>query len=91
MIQYGIATFDTTFQALSFEKVMKAARIEIDLIPVPRKFSSSCGLAGRFNYQQKDEVVELCKEKGVEIAKIFLYEEEQKQGLLDKWFSKENK
>ena len=43
-----LATFKTTSMALMFERVCRGAGIKARIAPVPRKLSSSCGLACEF-------------------------------------------
>jgi len=48
MEKYNIITFHSTYLALRFEKLLKSNKIYVKIIPVPRRISTSCGLAGRF-------------------------------------------
>lgn len=43
-----IATFYTHSGALKYQRHLQSADIVIELRPVPRQLSSSCGLAGEF-------------------------------------------
>ncbi len=43
-----LATFQSVHSALKFEKILKEKGIEVEMIPVPRKISASCGLCGKF-------------------------------------------
>jgi hypothetical protein len=46
--EYWVITFPSVFSAYRAEKVLKAAGIAAELIPVPRELSGSCeGLAAR--------------------------------------------
>lgn len=46
-----IATFFTHSGAIKFQRWLKAeADIEVELRPVPRQLSSSCGVAGTFSH-----------------------------------------
>lgn len=40
-------TFPSTYQALRAEKALSGERWEFKMVPVPRKISSSCGMALR--------------------------------------------
>jgi len=90
-MQFGIATFENTYQALKFEKVMKQEQVKVDMIPVPRKFSTSCGIAGKFDYKLREDIEKICQENAVNIQEIFIYQQEQRKGLLDKILNQENK
>lgn len=48
MIDYFLATFDTTHNALKFEKIMKNNNIKVNVIPMPRELTANCGLAIMF-------------------------------------------
>ena len=45
-----IATFYTHSGAIKFERYMKQKSIQVILMPVPRKFSSNCGIAAKLKY-----------------------------------------
>lgn len=49
-------TFHTTSSAFRAENVLKAAGLECKLIPTPRKLSSDCGVALRFDILKIDDV-----------------------------------
>jgi hypothetical protein len=88
MSQFGIVTFENTYQALKFEKVMKQTQIKVDMIPVPRRFSSSCGIAGKFEYELKEDIERICSQNDVVVHEIFIYQQQNK-GLLNKIFNGE--
>jgi len=58
MVKTGdlVAIFHSIHRVMKAEKVLKAARIEILLIPVPRQLTSDCGLAIRFAPAEKDKL-----------------------------------
>ena len=70
MSEYAVVLFHTTSAALKAEKVLKKAGIEVKAIPVPRQFSSDCGISVRFPASQADEVEHLLNAKCVETAGI---------------------
>lgn len=45
-----IAAFFTHSGAVKYKNYLKKQSISAELIPVPRKVSSSCGIAARFDY-----------------------------------------
>lgn len=51
-----IATFFTHFGALTLSKKCKAAGIKSQLMPVPRKLSSSCGTCVKFEAENFDVI-----------------------------------
>jgi hypothetical protein len=64
----GVILFHTTSSAMRTEKVLKKAALTIKLIPTPREFSSDCGIALRFEWNQLEVVRALIEEARVEIA-----------------------
>ncbi len=70
MNDYGVVLFYGTSAAVRSEKLAQQAGLKVRLIPVPRQFSSECGLALRFDWAQLD-ALRACLEQGhVEIAAI---------------------
>lgn len=69
---YCVATFYSVHDALNFEKVMKASGIPIQLIPVPRQISSSCGTAAKFSLQYKEKIEEIVSQKNLGLEKIHI-------------------
>jgi Putative Se/S carrier protein-like len=59
MVKTGdlVAIFHSIHRVMKAEKVLKAARTEILLIPVPRQLASDCGLAIRFAPAEKRKVM----------------------------------
>lgn len=45
-----IATFFTHSGAMKFRRLLSMEKIDVELRPVPRVLSSSCGIAGTFRY-----------------------------------------
>ena len=70
MSEYGVVLVHTTSAALRGEKILKAADLTIKLIPVPREFSSDCGIALRFLWDERDRVEEALEEAGLELAGV---------------------
>ncbi len=52
------------------EKVLVQAGLTVKLIPTPRQFSSDCGIAVRFAWEQAEAVRMLLKAARVEISSI---------------------
>ncbi|MGM0410137.1 MAG: DUF3343 domain-containing protein [Bacillota bacterium] len=64
-------TFYSTHLALEFERSLKAEDIFVKLIPVPRKISSSCGLAGKIKEEDLSKVKVICDENKIEFEEIY--------------------
>ncbi|MBQ6772973.1 MAG: DUF3343 domain-containing protein [Synergistaceae bacterium] len=63
-----LATFKTTSAALLFERTCRASGIEARIAPVPRKLSSSCGLACEYPCDKRVIVEELAVGKKIQVA-----------------------
>ena len=70
MSGYGVVLFYTTSSALRAEKALVDSGVEVKLIPTPRQFSSDCGLALRFPWQDRARVEELLAMLGLQLAGI---------------------
>lgn len=73
-----IATFYTHSGAIKFERFMKQKGIQVILMPVPRKFSSNCGIAAKVKYNEniRDIII-------ADIEKIFTTEGDQARLVYD--------
>ncbi len=69
-MNYGVVLFHTNSAALRAEKVLQRAGLAVKLIPTPREFSSDCGIALRFEWQDAARVQQLLDEARVERAGI---------------------
>ena len=70
MSSHGVALFHSTSAALRSEKVLKKAGFAVKLIPVPREFSSDCGVSLRFDWCEADNVTATLAEARVEVAGV---------------------
>jgi len=68
----GIILFPSTHYALRAEEALKQEGLTVKLVPVPREFSSNCGIALEFDYNNKEKVNKILQEKNVEIEGIHL-------------------
>lgn len=70
MNAYGVALFHNTSSVMRAERILLKGRIGVKLIPTPREFSSDCGMAVRFMWQDADRVRVLLEQAHVEVAGI---------------------
>lgn len=70
MSTYGVVLVHTTSAAMRSEKVLLQAGLGIKLIPTPRQFSSDCGIAVRFDWEQVELVEMLLGAARVEVSSI---------------------
>ena len=79
-LDFYVITFYSTHLALQFEKLIKGSGLKVKLIPVPRKISSSCGIAGRISSQDLTMVRKICQEEGLEYESIYrIFSDQTKQ------------
>lgn len=72
-----VITFFSTHQALQFERATKKNGFSARLIPVPRRISSSCGLAGSFKKNDLEAILNICREQKIEFAEIYQVDPEK--------------
>ena len=65
-----LATFKTTSMALLFERSCREAGIGARIAPVPRRLSSSCGLACEFPCEERTKAEALAAERKIEVAAV---------------------
>ncbi len=68
-----VVLFDSTYQALKGEKVLKAEPLEYALINAPRELSADCGIALRLAPELRDAAERALTEAGVGYARIEPY------------------
>lgn len=71
MDKYCVMTFKSVSYSIKFEKRMKDNGMDVKLIPVPRSISSSCGMCGKFDCSQRDEIERICSENKVQYEEIY--------------------
>jgi hypothetical protein len=69
-MSFGVVLFHTTSAALRSEKLALEANLKVKLVPTPRQFSSDCGMALRFDWQQHETLESLLAANKVETAGI---------------------
>ncbi len=65
MAEYGVVLFYSTTHALRAEKVLQRAGFTVKMIPTPRRLSSDCGMALRFDRADKEPVAITLQENKV--------------------------
>lgn len=59
-------TFYTSAEAMATEQVCKENNIKIKLVPVPREFSSGCGISVETDPNMKDKLLKLLEDERIE-------------------------
>ncbi|NLL18539.1 MAG: DUF3343 domain-containing protein [Clostridia bacterium] len=82
-MEYCVATFHSVHEALHFEKVLKETGLKLQLIPVPREISSSCGIAARFSPESRPEFEAAIAKHRLDVDSIHVLKEKpRKKNLL---------
>lgn len=68
----GVVLFPSTHFALRAEKLLKERGFSIKLIPVPRHFSSDCGVCMRIPWEEREMILGLLEEERVKIEGMHL-------------------
>ena len=66
-----IAIFHSIHRVLKAEKVLKSARVDFLLIPVPRQLTSDCGLALRFSPEDKDNLLAVLADENLSPVELY--------------------
>ena len=69
----GLISFFASRHAIRAETVMKRGGFSSQLIPGPKELSPNCGVALRFDYARRGDVVELLAAKKVRIDGVHFY------------------
>lgn len=64
MSGYGVVLFQNAHDAIKAERALRSV-LPVALMPVPRQFSSECGIALRFSPEHRSRVAELLAEKQI--------------------------
>lgn len=86
---YCVVTFHSTYHALQFEKILNENNCEVQLIPVPRQLSSSCGTAGEVSCIDKDKIINLCNTYHIEYGEFHYIEKKAESNWYTKLLKKE--
>ncbi len=68
----GVLLFPSVHLVLQAEKLVKSRGFSIKIIPVPREFSSDCGVCLRINWAEREEITALLNKAGVKIEAMHL-------------------
>jgi hypothetical protein len=71
MDDYYIAVFDNTHHALKFEKVIRAGGFSINIMPVPREITASCGISAKLEVDEIDKIIKLAGKEELKVVGYF--------------------
>ena len=66
-----VMTFKSVSYSIKFEKKMKEHGMKVKLVPVPRSISASCGMCGKFDCSQREEIEKICMESKVNYEGVY--------------------
>jgi len=69
----GLLSFFASHHAIRAETLLKRGGFPSQLIPGPKDLSPNCGVALRFEYSQRDDVLALLAARKVRIDGVHLY------------------
>ena len=76
----GLISFFASHHAIRAETVLKRNGFASQLIPGPKELSPNCGVALRFHYIQREDVLAVLAAKNVRIDAVHSY-----QARTDEW------
>ena len=76
----GLISFFASHHAIRAETVLKRDGFASQLIPGPKELSPNCGVALRFDYAQREDVLAILAAKNVRIDGVHFY-----QSRTDEW------
>lgn len=76
----GLVSFFSSHHALRAERIVTREGLYAQLVPGPKDLSPNCGVALRFEYARKDQVVALLAAHRIRIDGVYRY-----QPRTDRW------
>jgi hypothetical protein len=67
MVQEGhlLAVFNSGHRVMKAEGILKALELPVLLIPAPRQLQTDCGLALRFNEDDRERIMQVLEREGL--------------------------
>ena len=69
----GLISFFSSFHAVRAETVLKGGGFSTRLVPGPKELTPNCGVALRFDYDERDRVLVVLAEAHVRIEAVHAY------------------
>lgn len=76
MNDYYIAVFDSTHHALKFEKVIRDRGFKINIMPVPREITASCGISAKLEVDEIKDIMALAVVENLKVLGYYHVESE---------------
>ncbi len=71
----GVLIFHSIHKVMRAEKILRAAGLDVRLMPVPRQLSSDCGLSIAFRSADRQAVEAALRSEGCLYEAVYLWEE----------------
>lgn len=71
--KFGVITFESVNHAMKAETIFNKNDIKFRTIPTPREITHSCGLAIKFDLENKDLAKNIIKENNLYIKGVFKF------------------
>ena len=69
----GLISFFGSYHAIRAETMLQRGGFAAQLVPGPKELSPNCGVALRFEYAQRDQVLAVLAAKNVKIDGVHFY------------------
>jgi hypothetical protein len=69
----GLISFYGSRHAIRADKTLRAAGLATELIPGPKDLSPNCGVALRFEFDERDRALDLLQQASVDIDEVHEY------------------
>lgn len=77
---YGVVLFRSTSLAIRAERACQKAGVRVKLIPTPRELSANCGVALRFDWDERSAVEEALSKAHVEVEGLHMLAPRRRAG-----------
>ena len=71
MNEYYIAVFDSSHYALKFEKAIRDGGFNINIMPVPREITASCGISAKLEAGEIKGIMALAVKENLEVSAYY--------------------
>jgi Putative Se/S carrier protein-like len=79
----GLISFFGSYHALRAESMLKREGFVVRLIPGPKELSPNCGVALRFQYDERDRAAAILERNRVQFEALHVYRPRS-----DEWFTR---
>ena len=70
-----VAIFHSIHRVMKAEKILKKAKLDMLLIPVPRQLTSDCGLAIRYTAKERAQIEQVLSQENLSPEELYRKED----------------